>query len=45
MFSMEPPHLGTCHLHVPGKSTWPRGLTTFFMLNSAEIEIHPANKC
>ena len=25
--------------------TWPRGYKTFFILNSAEHEIYPANKC
>ena len=24
---------------------WPRGYKTFFMLNSAELEVYPANKC
>ena len=25
--------------------TWARGYKTFFMLNSAELEIYPAHKC
>ena len=25
--------------------TWPQGYKKFFMLNSAEHEIYPANKC
>ena len=24
---------------------WPRGYKTFFMLDSAELEIYPAHKC
>ena len=24
---------------------WPRGDKTFFMINSAELEIYPAHKC
>ena len=26
-------------------ANWPRGYKTFFMLNSAEHEIYPADKC
>ena len=34
-----------CHGSVESHNPWPRGYKTFFMLNSAELEIYPDHKC
>ena len=37
--------LKACKIFLKDDEHWPRGYKTFFMLNSAEHENYPANKC